>query len=145
MRHISDQGLLLIKRFESFAPHCYLCPAGVNTIGYGHAVRAGEDFSGGITRSDAGLLLAEDVAIAGRAVCRFIAVPLNDSQFAALCSFAFNLGGAALQRSTLRQKLNRRDYDAIPGELLRWVYAGGRTLPGLVRRRQAEGEMFGCR
>ena len=58
------------------------------------------------------------------------------------CSFAFNLGAAALQRSTLRRKVNREEHDAVPRKFRRWVWAGGRRLKGLVRRREAETELY---
>ena len=64
--------------------------------------------------------------------------PLTDGQFDALVSFSFNLGSGALQRSTLRRKVNREEHADVPPEFMRWVWAGGRTLKGLIRRRQAE-------
>ena len=67
-----------------------------------------------------------------------IRVPPEDGRFDALSSFAFNLGAGALQRSTLRRKVNREEHDAVPAEFRRWVWAGGRKLAGLVRRRRAE-------
>ena len=60
----------------------------------------------------------------------------------ALGSFAFNLGAGALQRSTLRRKVNREEHDAVPVEFRRWVWAGGRNLKGLIRRREAEAELY---
>ncbi len=75
---------------------------------------------------------------AKRSVLRLITVPLTNSQFDALVSFTFNLGGGALQRSTLRRKVNREEHDDVPAEFLRWVWAGGKKLRGLVRRREAE-------
>lgn len=79
---------------------------------------------------------------AARSVLRLIRVPLTDGQFDALVDFTFNLGGGALQRSTLRQVVNREEHDEVPGELMRWVRAGGKILRGLVRRRQAEVERY---
>jgi lysozyme len=146
MRHrlvTSRIGLDLIQRFEGFSPTVYVCPAGYPTIGYGHLVRAGEVFpDGGISRYEAERLLARDVITSELAVARLIAVPLTQSQFDALVSFTYNLGGGALQRSSLRMHLNRGCYGVVPEELLRWVWAGGRKLPGLVKRRVAEGERF---
>jgi lysozyme len=139
---INTQGIQLIKHFEGFAAECYRCPAGLVTIGYGHVVREREDFSGGITRSEAEMLLQQDVLIAERAVVRYITVPLNSNQYAALCSFTYNLGAACLQRSTLRRKINRAEHGDVPQELMRFVWAGGRKLAGLVARRQAEGELY---
>lgn len=77
--------------------------------------------------------------IAERAVLRLISAPLTDGQFDALVSFTFNLGAGALQRSTLRRKVKRGEHENVPVELMKWVWAGGRKLPGLVRTRQAEG------
>lgn len=78
---------------------------------------------------------------------RLISETLTDGQFDALMSFTFNLGAEALQRSTLRRKVSRGEHEIVPAELMKWVWAGGRRPPGLVRRRQAEalayGEIFG--
>ena len=73
---------------------------------------------------------------------RLIETTFDDGQFDALVSFAFNLGSGALQRSTLRRKINRDDHLAVPAEFRRWVWAGGRKLKGLVRRRKAEAVMY---
>ena len=67
---------------------------------------------------------------------------LKQEQFDALVSFTFNVGAAALQRSTLRQKINRQEHEYVPKELMRWVYAGGNIMPGLVRRRMAELDLY---
>ena len=144
MRHLTDDGLALIKRFEGFAPEIYICPGGWPTIGYGHVVRDDERerFADGIDEATAEDLLRRDVASAERAVLRLIRVPLEDGRFDALCSFAFNLGAGALQRSTLRRKVNREEHDAVPAEFRRWVWAGGRKLKGLIRRREAEAELY---
>jgi lysozyme len=140
MRHITQAGIDLIKRFEGLSPTVYICPAGYPTIGYGHVVKPDErqQFAGGITTEQAETLLRQDVQTAESAVLRLITVPLTDGQFDALVSFTFNLGAGALQRSTLRRKINRRDYAAVPAEFRKWVWAGGRKLEGLVRRREAE-------
>ena len=76
--------------------------------------------------------------MAERAVLRLIRVRLADDQFDALVSFTFNLGAGALQRSTLRRKVNREEHGEVPPEFMRWVWAGGRKLKGLIRRRAAE-------
>lgn len=138
MRQITENGLALIKRFEGFSAQLYDDAAGYATIGYGHLLQPGEDFSAGITRADADRLLRADVRIAQGAVLRLIDHPLTDGQYDALVSFTFNVGGGALQRSTLRRKINRGELAAAPAEFHRWVYAGGRRLRGLVRRREAE-------
>ena len=144
MRHVTEAGLDLIKRFEGFSPKIYICPAGYPTIGYGHVVLAHEQdqFAGGVTQAEATELLRKDVRIAERAVLRLISVPLTDGQFDALVSFTFNLGAGALQRSTLRLKVNRGEHDGVPAELMKWVWAAGKTLPGLVRRRRLESILY---
>jgi lysozyme len=144
MRHITEDGLDLIKRFEGFRPTVYICPAGWPTIGYGHVVRESERgrFSAGIDERAAEELLRCDVETAEKGVLRLIHEPLSDGQFSALVSFTFNLGAGALQRSTLRRKINRGEHEAVPAEFRRWVWAGGRKLTGLMRRRAAESVMF---
>lgn len=99
-------------------------------------------FAGGISYEAATALLIKDVQSAERAVLRLIRVPLTDGQFDALVSFTFNLGSGALQRSTLRRKVNREEHTQVPTQLMRWVWAGGRKLRGLVRRREAEIQLY---
>lgn len=144
MRHITQDGLNLIKRFEGFSPTIYLDAAGLPTIGYGHLLRPGEAemFQNGISEPAAQALLTKDVWSAEQAVLRLIKVPLTDGQFDALVSFTFNLGGGALQRSTLRRKVNREEHSDVPDQFLRWVWAGGRKLRGLMRRRKAEATLY---
>ena len=142
--HLSTQGLDLICRWESFSPTIYVCPAGYPTVGYGHLVteKNKEQFLDGVDLDEALELLRGDVQVAERAVAQFITAPLTQGQFDALVSFTFNLGAGALQRSTLRRKINRGDEDGIPAEFLKWVWAGGRKLKGLIRRRKAEALLF---
>lgn len=144
MRHITDVGLDLIKRFEGFSPTIYICPAGYPTVGYGHLVgpREREQFRHGMSEVGAAELLKQDVCAVEVAVLRLITVPLTDGQFDALVSFTFNLGSGALQRSSLRRVINRAEHAAVPAQLSRWVWAGGRCQPGLVLRRQAESFLY---
>lgn len=137
--YISERGVKLIKDFEGFSSKTYVCPAGYKTIGYGHI---SDNNINDITKDEADKLLAEDIYKAERSVKRNIKVDLSQGQFDALVSFAFNLGGAALQRSTLRQKVNREEHQDVPKEFMRWVYAGGIALAGLVKRREAEAEVY---
>ena len=95
-----------------------------------------------ISESAAEALLAKDVWTAESGVLRLISVPLTDGQFDALVSFTFNLGSGALQRSTLRRKVNREEHHEVPEQLMRWVWAGGRKLKGLVRRREVEAVLY---
>jgi GH24 family phage-related lysozyme (muramidase) len=145
MRHISKDGLDLICRFEGFSPVIYICPAGYPTIGYGHLITEAnkERFLDGVDEEEALELLRSDVGKAERAVLRLITVPLTQGQFDALVSFTFNLGAGALQRSTLRRKVNREEHDDVPAELMKWVWAGGRKLRGLVKRRKGEILLYG--
>ena len=152
MRHVSAAGENLVKTFEGLEDgdleppvlQPYLCPAGEPTIGYGHLIRPGEadDFKHGIDQAIAEDLLRMDLEAAERAVLRLIDVPLEDGQFDALVDFTFNLGAGALQASTLRRVINRGDHGAAPAQFRRWVYAKGRRLAGLVRRRDAEATIY---
>jgi lysozyme len=144
MRHITDNGLRFIKGFEGFSSTIYLDAAGLQTIGYGHLILPHEksSFKNGLSELDAESLLKQDLAVAEKAVARLIKVPLNNCQFDALISFTFNVGAAALQRSTLRRKVNRQEHEQVPAEFLCWVYADGRKIPGLIRRRAAEAELY---
>lgn len=140
-RRTHEAGIALIKHFEGFSPVVYLDVAGQATIGYGHLLREGEVLER-ISQAEAEDLLRQDVAVAERAVMKLIRAPLMDGQFAALVSFTFNLGSGALQRSTLRQKVNREEHEDVPAELMRWVWAGGRRIEGLKRRRKAEADLY---
>ncbi len=144
--HISAQGLQLIQTFEGFSAEPYQDPVGVWTIGYGSAYTPmGESVTANhsrVTKAEATDLLLMGVADAEQAVRRLINVPLNSNQFDALVSFTYNVGAGALQRSTLRMKLNRSQYARAARELLRWDKAGGKVLRGLTRRRAAERSLF---
>lgn len=135
--HVSDTGLALIRRFEGFSPTAYICPAGYPTIGYGHVLLPGERY-GRIEEAEASALLRQDVRVAERDVSRLITRLAHQGAFDALVSFTFNLGGAALQRSSLRRAIDRGDDEETVRQWMRWVYAGGRVLQGLVARRKAE-------
>ncbi|MGO4676078.1 lysozyme [Bosea sp. 2YAB26] len=140
-RRISDEGLALIKRWEGCRLTAYRDVAGVLTIGYGSTgahVRPGLK----ITQQEAEQLLIKDLARFERAVASLVKVPLNEGQFAALVSFAFNVGEGALARSTLLKTLNAGQVAAVPGELMKWVHAGGRRLDGLINRRSAEAGLW---
>lgn len=140
-RTINTAGLDLIKTFEGCKLTAYLCPARVWTIGYGSTgphVRKGLT----ITQAEADQLLRDDLARFEAAVSRLVSVPLNDNQFSALVSFAFNVGIGALEGSTLLRKLNARDLDGAAAQFERWNRADGRVVAGLTRRRQAERALF---
>jgi lysozyme len=135
-----EAGIKLIKIFEGFRERAYLCPAGFWTIGYGHKLKSYT--SDIIDQGEAEILLKQDLRIAESGVDRYIKVALKHNQFDALVSFTYNCGTAALQRSTLRQKINYLSFEEARGEFMRWTYSNGVRLPGLVKRRSAESAMF---
>jgi lysozyme len=139
---ISSQGIALIKQFEGFSAYPYQCPAGYRTVGYGHVIGATDQYMYPLDAAEAEAILVADSVLAERAVASLIAIALSQPQFDALVSFTYNMGVAALQRSTLRQVINRGEYGAIEGPWMRWVYAKGRILKGLVARRQAEISLY---
>jgi lysozyme len=143
---ISRAGVHFIGRWEGFRGRLYNDPLGHCTIGFGHLVHPGNcdgseppRFKRGITRRRGLKLLRKDIADYQAAVNACVEVPLNQHQFDALVSFAYNVGTNAFATSTLVRKLNRRQYQSVLGELMRWTNGG---LPGLVTRRRAEGELF---
>lgn len=138
---LSQSGLNLIKSHEGLRTTAYQDPVGVWTIGYGHTGTAKPGQK--ITEAQAEQLLRQDVGWAQDAVRKNVKVPLTQGQFDALVSFTFNLGAGALGRSTLLKKLNAGDYAGAQAEFGKFVHAGGRVLPGLVRRRNEEAQMFG--
>lgn len=125
---------------EGFVDHTYNDAVGIKTIGYGHT---GADVKTGqtITRQDAEKLLVKDANAHWKAISRYIKVPLYQYEADAYTSFAFNVGVAKFKGSTLLKKLNAQKYAEACGELKKWVYAGGRKLNGLVKRREAEYRM----
>ena len=139
MRHITSAGLDLIKQFEGFKDTIYLDLVGVPTIGYGCTRQPLPET---VTVEEAEEMLRVELLTAERGVLRLIKVPLTDGQFDALVSWTFNLGTGALQRSTLRMLVNREEHGDVPEQFLRWCRAGGVVVRGLVRRRQAEAEMY---
>jgi lysozyme len=131
-----------LKLHEGFRSLSYQCPGGYATIGYGHRLRPLEKISFPLSLEEADFLLHHDVAITKQALIRLVRVPLNEGQSQALISFIFNLGPAAFQRSSLRRKINREDHDGAALEFERWIWCGPRKLPGLIKRRQLEKEMY---
>jgi lysozyme len=138
---MNDAGLNMLKSFEGFSACKYQDPAGYWTIGYGHLIRPGEYFTC-ISEAEATQLLLNDVSSAEQCVRDYVHVSLNGNQFSALVDFTYNLGCGSLASSTLLREVNARNFGTVCGQLERWVYAGGQVLPGLVRRRQAECQLF---
>ena len=133
-------GESICKFFESCKLEAYLCPAGKPTIGWGHTygVKIGQK----ISPAQAEVFFDHDYQEAQEAVLRNVKVPLTEGQLGALTSFVFNLGEGKLKSSTLLKKLNTGDYAGTADEFLRWVYADGVKLNGLVKRRKCERELF---
>jgi lysozyme len=142
-----DKGISLIKRFEGFRAKRYLCPAGKPTIGYGHVILPGDpgwlqDADATLTEVQASALLLDDLPEREGVVNFHVIVPLNQNQFDALVDFVYNLGSGAFLWSTLLKRLNEGKYQEAAGQFGKWVYGGGKVLPGLVDRREAERELF---
>jgi lysozyme len=133
----SNNLYAVTKFYEGFSASVYIDAAGFKTIGIGHKVRDDETFSS-ITVAEAEEMLRDDMADAVYAVNAMVTVPLTQGQFDCLCDFTYNLGGGKLKESTLLKRLNAKDYDSVPSEVYRWIYADGKPMAGLIKRRKAE-------
>lgn len=139
----SPNGRKFVEGWEGLFLHAYDDGTGTWTIGYGHTTAAGlpRVYPGMvITAHQADSILSSDLASVEADVNQHVKVPLNQNQFDALVSFDFNTGG--LDRSSVLGAVNAKNFTAVPADLLKWVYAGGRVLRGLVNRRTAEGRLF---
>lgn len=144
---ISDVGLELIKKYEGFRSKPYLCPANVPTIGYGTTfypngtkVKLSDP---PIDEEHATFLLKENLKIYENAVDTFTRDDISQHQFDALVSFAYNLGVDALKKSTLLRKINTNPNDkSILNEFDKWCFAAGKKLPGLMKRREDEANLY---
>ncbi len=148
---ISEKGIQLIEEFECSGNvedflTAYKCPSGVWTIGIGTTVYPnGQKVKTGdqITREQAYEYLQNDLAFTEKQVDSYTTDAVNQNQFDALISFAYNLGTGALKSSTLLRKVNINPSDpTIRDEFLRWVHASGKVLQGLVNRRMAEADLY---
>ena len=137
---LSEKGKTLIKKYEGLKLSAYKCPAGVWTIGYGHTagVFAGQK----ITQKQADEIFDKDIKQFEKIVLELCKVPLKQGQFDALVSFVYNVGKTAFVNSTLLKLLNQKKYTAAANQFTRWVYANGKKLQGLVKRREEEKELF---
>lgn len=143
--HISRRGIELIKQFEGLRLTAYQCSAGRWTIGYGTTrdehdslIRPGAT----ITEAEAEGLLRKDIDDVERNVNRLVTVEVNQNQFDALMSFAYNVGWPNFGSSTLLKLLNTRDFEGASKQFARWNKAGRRKSEGLVRRREIERRLF---
>ena len=137
---IAEAGLALIREFEGCKLVAYLDSVGVPTIGFGHT----KDVSIGqhCTQAQADAWLLEDCNDAEECVNSAVSVPINQNEFDALVAFVFNLGCKSFRGSTLLRKLNDSDFDGASLEFSKWSHAGGKEVPGLMRRRLAEAQLF---
>jgi lysozyme len=135
------KGIELIKKFEGFSAKPYICPGNKRTIGFGHVIKPTENFVI-LSEKQAEALLIQDLRIAEEAITRLVTTRLNENQFSALASFVFNLGQGNFSRSTLLRRLNENQMLDVPQELMRWTFASGKRLIGLMRRRVAEAQLF---
>lgn len=155
MRNISSDGEEKIVQWEGEVLHAYddfdpkhrpvtpgIAVRGTLTIGVGHV---GPDVRPGmkITKAESRALLRKDLDAFERAVENAVVVALNDNQFAALVSFAFNVGQGNFLKSTLLKKLNAGNYAAVPTELMKWTKSKGKQMQGLVNRRAQEAALWG--
>lgn len=137
-----DPAIKLIKEFEGCVLKAYRDPVGIPTIGYGTIKNVKMGMVIGQVEAEK-LLLDDIVNERLPAVKKCVRVPITNNQLCALISFAYNVGNAALAKSTLVRKLNNGDSTlSVANEFNKWTKAGGRTLKGLVRRRAAERALF---
>jgi lysozyme len=154
---VSQKCIEQIKKDEGVRNKPYQCPALLWTVGVGHVIdpnhakvpmadRKALPIPAGwdriLTSIEIDDILRTDLNRFEAGVLRLIKVPLTQGQFDALVSFSFNVGLGNLQNSTLRMKVNRSEYEAAAEQFLVWTKAGGKVLPGLVKRRTHEKEMF---
>lgn len=144
---ISKNAVNLVKEFEGYHKRLpngdcttYVCPAGVLTLGYGSTTgfKKGDVWTHAKAVSELKKTLEE---FAGK-VADLLTVEVNQNQFDALASFAYNVGVGAVSRSTLLKRVNAGDFEAAAKEFAKWNKGGGRVLSGLVTRRAREAELF---
>lgn len=143
---INQDTLELVKEFEGFRAKAYKCPAGVWTIGYGTTAAAGVgiDPKPGVTvtEDEAEDLLEKTMEKFGEQIKPFITAPINNNEYGAFLSLAYNIGPGAFKKSSALRLFNAGDKAGAAKALLMWNKAGGKVLPGLTRRREAEKKLF---
>lgn len=141
MNALSPRGLALIQEFEGCRLDAYRDQRGVLTIGTGHT---GADVTEGLqwSQAQADATLLRDTSFAANAIIRLVDVALNQNEFDALCSLAFNIGVGAFRSSTLLRKLNSGDHPGAAMQFAVWDRVNGEPNAGLARRRAAEQALF---
>ena len=129
-----------VKQWEGRELKAYRCSAEVLTIGYGHTKGVSEGDE--ISPAEAEQLLVEDLTTIADDLNRLVNVPVSEGQYVALLSLAFNVGASAVKKSTLLFHLNHKRYDEAAAEFDKWIFAGGKVIEGLKRRRAAERKLF---
>jgi lysozyme len=144
---LSQNGLTLIKKFEGFRSHPYLCSAGIPTIGYGstyyeNGVRVKLSDSP-ISEEWAEELLKKNVVHYDLAVNSLTRDDITQNQYDALVSFAYNVGVTNFKNSTLLKRVNANPKDPnITNQFMKWIRAGGRVVKGLILRRKEEAQLY---
>ena len=144
MNKINENTLNVIMESEGLRLEAYPDPGSKDgkpvTIGYGTTKINGQPIKLGtrITKEQAKEYFRKDIEFFSKGVASRVKVPLNDNQFGALVSFAYNVGIGAFGDSTLLSRLNSGDYNAVPAQLMRWTKNDGREMAGLVNRRKKE-------
>lgn len=152
---MSEEGRKKLAEWEGVRLTLYMDVAGYSTIGVGHLLTKDElssgkiwiagqpvRYAGGLTQQHALDLLAQELKSFEDAINQAVTVPLAQNQFDALVSFSYNVGAGAFKNSTLLKLLNQRQYDQVPNQLRRWIFAGGKKRVGLINRRNKEIEMW---
>ena len=137
---INNYGVKFIQYHEGLSLKAYKCGGGFWTIGYGHKMKEGDASDISIHRAKE--LLLNDIMIIKKPALNMIKVILNENQIDSIISFVYNVGLAAFERSTLRQKINYGDHFAVKTEFLKWIYSKGILLKGLFIRRTNEANLF---
>lgn len=137
---LNQAGTALIRRFESCELTCYKDIVGLLTIGWGH--RTMLPLGTAITQAEANRLLDSDLTETCTHVKALLTMDLTDNQFSAIICLVFNIGVGNFKTSTLLKLLNGGGFNPAADQFLRWDHAGGKEVPGLLRRRQAERDLF---
>lgn len=132
----------LVRRSEGLRLHAYRDTGGVLTIGYGHTKNVQEGMCIGADMAEELLMLdMQDALVHSLVICPVLAT-MPPACVAAVSDFTFNLGATQLRASTLRRRINAKEFDDVPYQLRRWIYDDGIKLPGLIIRREAEVAMW---
>ncbi len=154
---VSKEAIEGIKKDEGVRTKPYRCPALLWTVGVGHVIDQNhirvkfddrknlpipDGWDRVLSMAEVDALLTQDLATFERGVLRLCPSGLTQGRFDALVSFSFNVGLGNLQRSTIRMKHNRGDFEGAAESFMAWTKAGGKELPGLVKRRKHERALY---